>query len=142
MEHRALQREQRTDVRHRRLSGTVPNQQNGFGTFALSYPVNGIQNGTVDAIALVQGTTVIQFLGYEGSFIATNGPAVGMTSTDIGVAEGGAAPIGTSLSLQGTGTAYEDFTWATGIDDTPGAVTPVRASASIPSPWSSAARAS
>ena len=28
----------------------------------------------------------------------------------------------TSLSLQGTGTAYEDFTWATGIDDSPGAV--------------------
>jgi predicted extracellular nuclease len=104
------------------LSGTVPNQQNGFGTFALSYPVNGIQNGTVDAIALVQGTTVVQFLGYEGSFLATNGPAVGMTSTDIGVAEGGTAPIGTSLSLQGTGTAYEDFTWATGVDDSPGAV--------------------
>jgi len=104
------------------LSGTIPNHQNGFGTFALSYPSNGIQNGTVDAIALVQGTTVVQFLGYEGSFVATNGPAVGLTSTDIGVAEGGTAPIGTSLSLQGTGTTYEDFVWATGVDDTPGAV--------------------
>jgi hypothetical protein len=27
------------------LSGLIPNQQNGFGTVALSYPVNGIQNG-------------------------------------------------------------------------------------------------
>ena len=27
------------------LSGLIPNQQNGFGTVSLSYPVNGIQNG-------------------------------------------------------------------------------------------------
>ena len=34
-----------------------------------------------------QGTTVIQFLSYEGTFTATTGPASGLTSTDIGVTE-------------------------------------------------------
>src|SRR5688500_9335846 len=58
------------------LSGTIPNQQDGFGTVSLSYASNGIQNGSPDGVALVQGgTTVIQFLSYEGPFTATNGPA-------------------------------------------------------------------
>jgi hypothetical protein len=34
---------------------------------------------------------VIQFLSYEGSFTATNGPAIGMISTDIGLAEASTA---------------------------------------------------
>src|SRR5499426_4271205 len=39
----------RTDT----LNGVViPNQQNGFGTVFLSYPSNGIQNGSPDGIAL------------------------------------------------------------------------------------------
>ena len=42
-------------------------------------PQDGIQNGTTDGVALVQGTTVIQFLSYEGMVTASNGPAAGMT---------------------------------------------------------------
>jgi hypothetical protein len=39
-------------------------------------------------IALVDASNkVIQFLSYEGAFKATNGPAIGMTSTDIGIAQ-------------------------------------------------------
>jgi uncharacterized repeat protein (TIGR01451 family) len=94
------------------LSGTIPDQQNGFGTVVLTYPANGIQNGAPDGIALVQGTTVIQFLSYEGTFTAVGGPAGGMLSTDIGVLEGGSDPIGHTLQLRGTGTTYDDFTWA------------------------------
>src|SRR5687767_6809688 len=67
------------------LSGTIPNQGNGFGTVSISYPSNGIQNGAPDGIALVNGTTVIQFLSYEGTFTATTETANGMTSTNIGV---------------------------------------------------------
>jgi hypothetical protein len=104
------------------LSGTIPNQQNGFGTVSLSYPVNGIQNGSPDGIALVNGTTVIQFLSYEGSFLATNGPASGMTSIDIGVSENGSELVGLSLQLQGTGTTYDDFTWAGPIANTQNAI--------------------
>ncbi|HEX3183478.1 MAG TPA: Ig-like domain-containing protein, partial [Pyrinomonadaceae bacterium] len=96
----------------RALSGTIPNQQAGFGTLHFTYPVNGIQNGSPDGVALVNGATVVQFLSYEGTFAATDGPANGMTSVDIGVAENGAEPVGRSLRLTGTGQFYEDFTWA------------------------------
>ncbi|HSF24963.1 MAG TPA: Ig-like domain-containing protein, partial [Blastocatellia bacterium] len=104
------------------LMGTIPNQQNGFGTVSLSYPVNGIQNGSPDGIALVNGTTVVQFLSYEGTFMAVGGPANGMTSTDIGVSEAGTEAIGQSLRLSGTGCMYEDFTWNAPAANTFGAV--------------------
>lgn len=93
------------------LSGSIPDQQNGFGT--ISWPVNGIQNGSPDGIALVDSTgTVIQFLSYEGSFTAADWPAVGVTSVDIGIAESSATPVGASLGLIGTGSNYSDFVWA------------------------------
>jgi predicted extracellular nuclease len=95
----------------RALSGTIPDQQAGFGTLSFSYPINGIQNGSPDGIALVNGTTVVQFLSYEGSFSATDGPANGMSSVDIGVSENGSEPVGRSLRLTGAGQFYEDFTW-------------------------------
>jgi hypothetical protein len=53
----------------------------------------------------------IQFLSYEGAFKATNGPAIGMTSTDIGIAQTSTETVGNSLQLIGRGTKYSDFTW-------------------------------
>jgi predicted extracellular nuclease len=95
------------------LSGVIPNQSNGMGTVVLTYLVNGIENGAPDGVALVDpASTVVQFLSYEGAFTAVSGPANGMTSTDIGVAENGSEPVGQSLQLQGTGTTYEQFTWS------------------------------
>ena len=44
------------------LSGTIPNQCGGYGT--VNVPAVGLQNGAPDGIALVQGTTVKQFLSY------------------------------------------------------------------------------
>ena len=64
-----------------------------------------------DGIALVKGTNVIQFLSYDGVLTASNGPAAGMTSVDIGVKESGTTPVGYSLQLKGTGTVYSSFTW-------------------------------
>ncbi len=102
------------------LSGTIPNQQNNLGT--LWFAKSGIQNGNPDGLALIDtdGTTVIQFLSYGGSFTAVDGPASGMTSTDIGVSESGSTPVGYSLQLQGMGTQYTDFTWSTPIAATEG----------------------
>src|SRR5699024_11684850 len=41
----------------------------------------------------------------EGELTATDGPAAGLTSTDIGVAEGGSDPVGQSLQrIDGTWT--------------------------------------
>jgi uncharacterized protein len=104
------------------LSGSIPDLGGGYGVVVVNYPSNGIQNGSPDGMALVDaGNTVIQFLSYEGTFAATNGPANGMTSVDIGVSENGTGPVGDSLQLTGTGTAYEDFTWAAEAPNTFGA---------------------
>jgi len=93
------------------LSGTIPDQQNGFGTLFFYTP--GIQNGP-DGMALVdKGDSVLQFLSYEGPFLATEGPASGLTSTDIGVSEGAGTLVGYSLQLFGNGKEYEDFSWTT-----------------------------
>ncbi|HSK22985.1 MAG TPA: ExeM/NucH family extracellular endonuclease [Egicoccus sp.] len=98
----------------------------GFSFVTLTYPVNGLQNGAPDGLALVDGDgTVVQFLSYEGSFTATDGPATGTTSTDIGISQTGATtldPVGASLQLTGTGGAYEDFTWQRTTANTAGAV--------------------
>ena len=72
----------------------------------------GLQNGAPDGIALVDGTTLVQFLSYEGAFAATNGPASGRTSTDVLVGETGFELSGQSLQLTGSGSTYGDFTWA------------------------------
>jgi len=92
------------------LSGSIPDVCGGYGViFNL---VAGLQNGSPDGIALVDnGNSVIQFLSYEGSFAAVDGPAAGLTSTDIGVAESSSTPVGSSLQLTGTGFTYENFAW-------------------------------
>lgn len=95
------------------LSGIIDNEGNGYGALSFGLPVDGIQNGANDGVALVRPDgTVVQLLSYEGVFTASNGPAAGMVSTDIGVAEGSATPAGFSLQLKGTGTTYSDFSWA------------------------------
>lgn len=92
------------------LTGIIPNKQDGFGT--VSFAIAGIQNGGPDGFALVDTNgSVIQFLTYEGTFTAAEGPAQGMTSISIGVEESGSTPIGHSLQLIGTGSKSEDFTW-------------------------------
>lgn len=102
------------------ITGIIPNQGNGFGT--LGFARAGIQNGSPDGFALVNPAgQVVQFLSYEGTLTATDGPAAGLTSTDIGVAEEG-TPAGFSLQLVGTGNIYDDFTWQSASDDSFGAV--------------------
>ncbi|MGA9581018.1 MAG: cadherin domain-containing protein [Allosphingosinicella sp.] len=105
------------------LSGIVPDQDDGYGTLAFTYPSNGIQNGAQDGLALVDPNgNVVQFLSYEGSFVAANGPAAGLTSTDIGVSEDSGSALGFSLQLTGSGASAADFAWAGASDDNFGAV--------------------
>ena len=93
------------------LSGTLASQCGGHGT--KYFAVAGIQNGAPDGLALVNASgTVVQFLSYEGSFTATNGPASGQTSSNIGVSETTSTASTQSLQLRGTGSRYSDFTWA------------------------------
>ena len=87
---------------------------------------SGIQNGSPDGFSLTGPDPLnptyplIQFLSYEGTFTAADGPASGQTSVDVGVVEDGSTPVGASLALSGTGLAYESFDWAVDADDTPG----------------------
>jgi hypothetical protein len=77
------------------------------------------QNGAPDGVALVKGTTLVEFLSYEGAFAATNGTAAGTTSTDIGVSETGTTPVG--FSLQKTGDLVSG-TWQAPMASTVGTV--------------------
>ncbi len=92
------------------LSGSVSDQCNGHGTRVVSAP--GMQNGAPDGLALVDASgTVVQFLSYEGSFTASNGPAAGQSSTALTQSENGTGSSNSSLQLAGSGSGYGDFTW-------------------------------
>lgn len=96
----------------------------GFTFFSYNYPENGIQNGAPDGFCLSFEGVLIpgQFLSYEGTLTATDGPASGLTSTDIGVSESSATTADESLQLSGTGTQYGDFVWQEPAMNTKGAI--------------------
>ena len=92
------------------LSGTIDDEGCGYG--AVAFALAGIQNGP-DGIALANTsggvTTLVQFLSYEGSFAATDGPAAAYTSENIGTQTG----AGPTLQLGGDATNYSAFVWET-----------------------------
>lgn len=81
------------------LPGTAPD----LG--AVWVPVSGIQNGAPDGLALVKSGVVLEFLSYEGTITAIDGPAIGMTSVDIGVSQSSSTPSDHTLQLSDTGWA-------------------------------------
>lgn len=86
------------------LSGVVTASCGERGVAVLNYPSNGIQNGAPDGVALVDSSgAVVEFLSYEGVFAATNGPASGLTSTDMVAFQNGAGPQGESLARNAAG---------------------------------------
>ena len=86
------------------LVETIPVQCSGRGVMIVSYASNGIQNGPADGFALVNAANeVVEFLSYEGTLTATDGPAAGMTSTNLGVSEPSDTPIGRSLQRDALG---------------------------------------
>ena len=104
---------------------TVGNTEGNYTFYYYNYTENGtsIQNGAPDGFALdYQGTVISgQFLSYEGSLTATDGPANGLTSTDVGVSEN-SVPEGQSLQLNGNGSSYADFIWQHPAANTMGAL--------------------
>jgi len=94
---------------------------NSAGIYTIYYNITslaGMQNGPNDGIALSYNGSLIQFLSYEGTLTATDGPAIGITSTDIGVSENGTGLTTTSLQLTGSGTQYSDFSWSADVTQT------------------------
>ncbi len=102
---------------------TMGNVEGDFTIMYYDYPSNGIQNGESDGFAIsYQGNLIDgQFLSYEGTLTAVDGPASGQTSTDIGVSEIN-ADVGTSLQLSGTGSQYSEFLWQPTAPETKGAL--------------------
>ncbi len=106
----------------RTLSGTIPNQANGFGAVRFSYS-DTIQNGAPDGLALVKnGSTVLEFLSYEGQMTAVGGAANGLSSTAIGVEESSGTPVDASLQRVGTGAQGPAFTWVGPAPGSPGQI--------------------
>ena len=100
---------------------TLDDTQNGFGLAGVK--VSGIQNGAPDGIALVDNHDVlVQFLSYEGAFLAASGIAAGLLSTDINVFEPTNTPANFSLQLTGQGNKYSDFNWASPQQNTLGGI--------------------
>ena len=92
-------------VRHEDAERRVARHLRRARRQCINYPVNGIQNGSPDSFALVDaGGAVVEFLSYEGTMAAADGPAMGLTSTDIGVLENGNGPVGESLARRPDGT--------------------------------------
>ena len=68
------------------LTGAV--QDDGTGTGRIWQDAPGIQNGPRDGLALVRPDgSVAELLSYEGRFVATSGPAAGLLSEEIELAE-------------------------------------------------------
>lgn len=102
------------------LAGILPNESMGFGTLTFNQP--GIQNGP-DGLALLGPLDAfIQFLSYEGSFLAVSGGANGEMSENIGVSEPSSTPAGQSLQLLGLGAEYTNFTWSGPNAASPGSI--------------------
>ncbi|MGC3955028.1 MAG: ExeM/NucH family extracellular endonuclease [Propionicimonas sp.] len=107
------------------LTGQIPDLAGGYGVVVA--PAAGLQNGAPDGLALVDaGGAVVEFLSYEGTFTASNGPAAGLASTDIGVNQPGTGPVGFSLQLAG---CLADPQWQPESANTFGTVAPLDTSA-------------
>ena len=103
------------------LSGTIADQQSGFGV--ISVATSGLQNGSADGLALVDDAgAVVQFISYEGTLTATSGASAGMTSVDVGVSEGSGSSSNSSIYLTGSGDKYSDFTWQVSNNQTAGSI--------------------
>ncbi len=93
------------------LVGTIPNLCTSggspYGVLVLNYPADALEDGP-DGFALVDaGGTVIEFFHYEGSsFVAIDGPASGMSSSDMGVSESGAGTSAGSIQRTSIGNTW------------------------------------
>jgi len=101
----------------------VANQSVGFGTVVISYPTDGLQNGSSDGLALRNASgIVVELLSWEGVVTASNGPAAGLVSDDVGVAETSSTPVGASLSR--VDLVPGSYTWVSTSTSTQGAPNP------------------
>ena len=90
----------------------------GLTYYSLLFGSNGLQNGAPNGVSLSGWGNVYQFSSYEGTLVATDGPATGLTSTDIGASETSSTEVGTSIQF------YGENGWVSGVSASLGAVNP------------------
>lgn len=105
-------------------SFTQGDTTDGFTFYSLPNSALGQIQNSVDGLALSVGGATQQFLSYEGSFAAVDGPASGQNSTNINVNETNSSTINSSLELQGTGDSLGDYqnNWVVVSQNTTGAL--------------------
>ena len=92
------------------LNTVIPASCGARGVVTVTYPSNGIQNGPADGFALINSAgQVVEFLSYEGTLTAANGPALGLLSSDIGVSESASGSTTRSLQRNGAGAWYGPY---------------------------------
>lgn len=94
------------------LEGTLSDEGAGYGALAFPLEPDTLQNGAPDGIALTTDDAIINFVSYEGSFTALDGPASGLLSVDLGASESSDALR--SGSLQRAGTVHSS-SWQSGM---------------------------
>jgi hypothetical protein len=93
---------------------------NGYTVYWLEFEPNGIQNGP-DGFCLDLGGQVAQFISYEGTLEATDGPASGLLSVDVLLIENSGTLVGSSIGLTGTSGEAAGFAWTELVElDSPG----------------------
>jgi endonuclease/exonuclease/phosphatase family metal-dependent hydrolase len=96
---------------------TVAGSDIPFRIRVANLPVDGLQNGPNDGIAVINTATsqVLQAIAYEGAFTAGSGPAAGTSFANLPVSQSSAPEAGSSLGKSGSGAVATDFGWATSI---------------------------
>eukprot|EP00056_Hartaetosiga_gracilis_P016133 m.3989 g.3989 ORF g.3989 m.3989 type:complete len:3037 (-) comp3783_c0_seq1:271-9381(-) len=93
----------------------IPDMSNGFGVVVMQLEKDTLENGggSGDGFALIDSNgKVQQFLSWQGSFEAADGPAKNFRSQNIHVWEPSHTSPSFSLQLLGRGNVYSDFGWA------------------------------
>lgn len=114
------------------LSGFNVGETVGETTFYWKL-IGGLQNGP-DGVSLDLGGASRDFVSYEGAFTATEGPAAGSLSLNLGAGEDGTAAAGGSVGLSGVGTTRSDFGWTVFAESSPGFLNLGQSITSVPEP--------
>ncbi|MAS94337.1 MAG: hypothetical protein CMO55_14155 [Verrucomicrobiales bacterium] len=105
------------------LTGTnIDDEGQGLGAVAVTLPAGTVPDGFLengpDAIALIDSNgQVVEFISYEGTVTAQEGPAAGYTSANVGATQNG-SPVGSSIALT------DRNTWQFQAAGTPGTLNP------------------
>ena len=78
---------------------------------------SSLQNGAPDGLSLDFQGALIEFISYEGTFAATDGPANGVTSADVGVEQTNSTTCDMTIQRSADGTTWSQMAATTGASN-------------------------